>query len=83
MTKVYRYEGFYYLSAGDDSCWVALLGGTEYARGDLEKLTPEHNSPEQMEEVRKALVELPGDSVKPTKAQKRKIVPTEGYDEEV
>lgn len=75
---VYRYSGFFH----DGEGWVALLGSTEYTRSDLLKMDAALNSPEQMEEVRKALAELPDDTTKPKRGQRRKIVPVDGDSEE-
>ena len=53
-----RFEGVYFSSTA--KCWLALLGGQNYSRGDIEKLL-ETEVGEKRVELQQALDELPPD----------------------
>lgn len=76
----YRYEGFYFCDDDAAPGWVALIGGCEYTRSELEKMTGSME-PEQRAEIDRALSAIPGDDVPPKRGQRRKPVPVEGSED--
>lgn len=75
--KLYRYEGYYYHDDGTYQYWVAVIGGSDYTRRELEKAR-RHDTGEQLAEIERALSELPGEDVEPNRGQRRRPKPVDG-----
>lgn len=75
--KIYRYTGFFYEVAGDDSGWVAELGGGHWTKDQLRKALAAEQNAEQRTEIEKAIADLPDDNVQPKRGQRRRMIPAD------